>query len=290
MKITLITPPSQNIEPMIPVFERQGVKVDVASISPETDFLVTTTQAWLHYVDGLHKALPHIPIVSYVLDFYKTVWTAPNPHNYNWQLYKSYLSKAVEIWCPSQEVVKRMEEEGIGSEKCKIIKLWPRKFEYHGPVVDNRYILQPMRPYKYDKNYGWLKRACEELQIPLVETNHKLFEEDFRKVIAGCSFMCTEYHEASTGGMTLAEGYRLGKPVVVSDSEYMGAQDYFGDRAIYFNDNNYEDFKNTIKEVWENTPKLNREECSSFIDSNLPSLEQMVAAMIARLKILKAKG
>jgi len=290
MRVTLITPPSQNIEPMVPVFERLGVKVDVNSISPNADFIITTTQAWLHYVDEAHRIFPHIPIVSYVLDFYKTVWTAPNPHNYNWQLYKNYLSKAVELWCPSQEVVKRMEEEGIGAKKCKIIKLWPRKFEYYGPIIDNRYILQPMRAYKYDKNYGWLKRACEELQIPLVETNHELSEEDFKKVIAECSFMCTEYHEASTGGMTLTEGYRLGKPVVVSDSEYMGAKDYFGDRAIYFNDNSYEDFKNTIKEVWENTPKLNREECSSFIDSNLPSLEQMVAVMIARLKILKAKG
>ena len=204
-------------------------------------------------------------------------------------MYKHYLNKAVEIWCPSQEVVTRMEEETIGADKCKIIKLWPRKFEYTGEVADKRYVLQPMRPYLYDKNYGWLKKACYELGIPLIETNHKLTENQFQKVIAGCSFMCTEYHEASTGGMTLMEGYRLGKPVVTSDSKYMGARDYFGEKAIYFDDNSYENFKDTIKEVWENTPRLSRKECTEFIDTHNPSLEEMVTAMVERLKVLSGK-
>jgi len=262
------------------------VKVDVNSINPKSDFILTTTQVWIEQVDAFHRMFPNIPIVSYVLDFYKTVWTAPNPHNYNWALYKHYLNKAVEIWCPSQEVVLRMQEEAIGAGKCKVIKLWPRKFEYTGEVFDGRYILQPMRPYKHDKNYGWLKRACYELGIPMVETNHKLSEEQFQKVIAESSFLCTEYHEASTGGMTLMEAYRLGKPVVVSDSKYMGARDYFGERAIYFDDSSYDKFKNTIKEVWENTPKLDRKDCSNFIDTNNPSLEHMVEKMVERLKAL----
>ena len=289
MRISLITPPSQNIEPMVPIFEKMGVKVDVNKVNPKADFILTTTQVWIEQVDSFHKAFPAIPIISYVLDFYKTVWTAPNPHNYNWVMYKHYLNKAVEIWCPSQEVVTRMEEETIGADKCKIIKLWPRKFEYTGEVADKRYVLQPMRPYLYDKNYGWLKKACYELGIPLIETNHKLTENQFQKVIAGCSFMCTEYHDASTGGMTLMEGYRLGKPVVTSDSKYMGARDYFGEKAIYFDDNSYENFKDTIKEVWENTPRLSRKECTEFIDTHNPSLEEMVTAMVERLKVLSGK-
>ena len=142
-----------------------------------------------------------------------------------------------------------------------------------------------MRPYPYDKNYGWLKRACNELKIPLVEPNHKLSEPEFQKVIAECSFLCTEYHEASTGGLTLLEGHRLGKPVVISDSKYMGARDYFGDRAIYFNDNSYEDFKKTIKGVWENTPVLDREECIKLADT-IPSVDGLVDKMISRLNEL----
>lgn len=85
------------------------------------------------------------------------------------------------------------------------------------------------------------------------------------------------------------EGYRLGKPVVTSDSKYMGARDYFGEKAIYFDDNSYENFKDTIKEVWENTPRLSRKECTEFIDTHNPSLEEMVTAMVERLKVLSGK-
>jgi len=285
MKISLITPSSQNIEPLIPVFESKGVKVFKNSIHPECDFIIGTGQAYIHLMELFHQTFPKIPMINYTLDFYKTVWTAPNPHGYDWKLYKQYLNKCVELWCPSNEVILRMKEEGVEVEKCKIIKLWARFFEYNGEVKDERFIFNPLRPYPSDKNFGWLKRACSELQIPLYESNHKLSEENFQKVIAECSFMCCEYHEASTGGLTLLEGYRLGKPVIVSDSKYMGAQDYFGDKAIYFNDSSYEDFKNTIKDTWENTPKLNRDECVKFTDS-IPSKEVMVDNMIDRLNAL----
>jgi len=285
MKISLITPISQNIEPLIPVFESKGVKVYKNAIHPECDFIIGTGQVYIQLMEMFHQAFPNIPLINYTLDFYKNVWEIPNPHGYDWNKYKEYLHKCTELWCLSNEVITRMEEEGIDTKKCQLMRIWARFFEYEGEIVDKRYILQPMRPYPYDKNYGWLKRACSELNIPLVEPNHKLPEREFQKVIAECSFLCTEYHEASTGGLTLLEGHRLGKPVVISDSKYMGAQDYFGDRAIYFNDNNYEDFKKTIKDVWENTPVLNREECIKFTDT-IPSVDSLVDKMISRLNEL----
>ena len=289
MRITIVTPPSQNIEPMIEVFRSKGIKVDVNSIHPKTDFIMTTTQAWIHLVDNFHKTFPKIPIVSYVLDFYKTVWTAPNPHGYDWNLYKHYINKAVDVWCLSNEVLKRLEEEGIEKEKCSVIKIWARFFDYQGPIVDKRYILKSIRPYVADKNYGWLERACKELDIPLRSPNHKLSEQEYQKLTAECSFMCCDYHETSTGGLGLLEGYNLGKVSVVSDSPYEGVKDYLGDRAIYFDDNSYEDFKRVIKETWENTPKLNIDECKEFCRQH-QTLEQNVDAIIDRLKMLKEKG
>lgn len=286
MIITLITPPSQNIEPLVPVFRSKGIEVSVNALHPRSDFIINTTQASIHLFENFHHWRPEIPLINLTLDFYKTVWTAPNPHGYDWHKYLDYHHKCVELWCPSNEVVLRLEEEGVDTNKCEIIKLWARFFEYKKEIVDSRYILNPLRPYPADKNFGWLKKACAELQIPLVGSNHKLSEKHFQRVIAECSFMCCEYHEASTGGLTLLEGYRLGKPVVVSDSKYMGARDYFGAKAIYFNDNSYEDFKNTIKRVWENTPKLDVEECEKFCKTR-STKEQMTDIMIERLKRLK---
>jgi len=285
MRISLITPPSQNIEPLIPVFESKGVKVYKNSIHPDCDFILNTSCASVQMLEDFSRLFPNIPFINLVLDLYATVWSSPNPHGYQFEKYKEYIKKSIEVWPISSSVHKRMLEYGIDPEKIKTLLIWARFFEYNGEVKDERFIFNPLRPYPSDKNLGWLKRACSELQIPLYESNHKLSEENFQKVIAECSFMCCEYHEASTGGLTLLEGYRLGKPVIVSDSKYMGAQDYFGDKAKYFNDNSYEDFKNTIKNTWENTPKLNRDECVKFTDS-IPSKEVMVDNMIDRLNAL----
>jgi hypothetical protein len=286
MRITIVTPPSQNIEPYIPIFESKGVKVHQNSVHPECDFIMMTTQAWVHHIDQFHKAFPNIPIVSLTLDFYKTVWTAPNPHNYDWNLYKHYLNKSKELWCISNEVITRMSEEGIDTKKCHLMKIWARFFDYKAEIKDNRYILNPLRPYRWDKNYGWLEKACKELGIPLFASNHKLSEDEFQKVIAECSFMCCEMHEASTGGLTLLEGLNLGKASVISNSPYMGASDYLDESLIYFDDNNYEDFKRVIKETWENTPKLNLKECQQFCNSH-PTIEDNVDFMIKRMNILK---
>ena len=286
MKISLITPPSANIEPLVPVFEAKGVSVLKNSISSDCDFILNTSCASSPQLQNFHRQYQSIPIVNLVLDFYKTVWTAPNPHGYNFDLYKEYMNKSVELWCLSNEVILRMKEENISSP-CKIMKIWSRVFDYpQEGIIDKKYILQPMRYYKWDKNFQWLKKACYELKIPLAEPQHRFSEDQFQKVIAECSFIVCEYHEASTGGLTLLEGHRLGKPVVISDSKYMGAKDYLGDRAIYFNDDSYDDFKRVIKETWENTPKLDVEDCRKYVDS-LPSKEDMVDNMINRFRVLK---
>ena len=39
MRITVVTPPSQNVEPYIPILEANGVKVDHNGIHPDADFI-----------------------------------------------------------------------------------------------------------------------------------------------------------------------------------------------------------------------------------------------------------
>lgn len=287
MIVSYITPPSANAEPFYPMMEKKGVKVYFNSIHPDCDFIISTMPTgYFDLLRMFHEAFPEKPIIIYLWDLYKTIHQPPV--KYDWRGHFDILNKATEIWCPSNEVIKRVGEEGIDNSKCKLIKTWARFFDYDGEIVDKRYILQPLRAYPNDKNYGWLKRATQELGIPVFESKNKLSEEDFQKAIAECSFMCCEYHETSTGGLTLIEGYNLGKVSVVSDSPYEGVRDYLGDKAIYFNDNSYEDFKSVIKETWENTPVLNIKECREFC-KNHPSLDDMVSAMVERLHVLSEK-
>tara|TARA_R110000851_G_scaffold325460_1_gene493429 strand:- start:2061 stop:2936 length:876 start_codon:yes stop_codon:yes gene_type:complete len=284
MKICLSTPPSPNAEPWYPTFEKKGVKVYFNSVHPDCDFIISIAPTgYFHLLQMFHNTFPDIPMIIYLWDMYKTIWEPPI--KYNWPKHIEYFKKAAEVWCPSNEVIKRAAEEGVDASKCKLIKTWARFFDYKGEVVDKRYILQPVRSYPNDKNHGWLKRAAAELNIPVFESQNKLSDKEFQKVIAECSFMCCEYHEMSTGGLTLLEGYNLGKVSVVSDSPYEGVRDYLGDRAIYFNDDSYEDFKATIKDVWDNTPVLDRKECEDFCRQHV-TLDQMVDQMIERLEEL----
>ena len=135
MKISLITPPSQNIEPLIPVFKSKNIDVLKNNISYDCDFIINTSCASVHILDNFHKQFPKIPIINLVLDFYKTVWTCPNPHGYNFDLYKKYMELSSELWCLSSEVVLRMKEEGIKTH-CEIVKIWARFFEYTGKIFD----------------------------------------------------------------------------------------------------------------------------------------------------------
>ena len=262
---------------------KQGVEVIVNECTHDCDFIVGASHSQLGRINYFNLTYPNIPMINYNWDLYG--WVDVNSEaGYNWKGYGELLKKSIEIWTPSEEVNLRTEEFfGLGN-KCKIIKTFARFFDYEGEILDRRYVYQPMRYYKADKNFGFIKRICEELDIPMVETNHNYTEENFQKIIAECSFMVTEYHEASTGGLTLLEGYRLGKPVIVSNSKYMGARDYFGDKAIYFDDT-YESLKEVVKQTWENTPKLDIKECKKFTDKY--SLDIMVSKMIKRLEALK---
>jgi glycosyltransferase involved in cell wall biosynthesis len=286
MKISLITPPSKNIEPLIPVFVSKGIDVLKNNVSADCDFILNTSCASTHLMESFHLSHPNIPIINLVLDLYETVWSSPNPHSYQYKKYLEYIKKSIEVWPISSSVHKRMLEYGVDKEKVKTLLIWARFFDYPAEgIIDKRYILNPVREYKYDKNYGWLKKACYELQIPLAETKNNFSERDFQRVIAECSFTCCEVHEMSTGGLTLLEGLRHGKPAVVSNSEYEGARDYLGDMGIYFNDKNYEDFKQTIKETWESTPKLDVNKCIQHCNSHV-SKEQYVENMINRMTSL----
>jgi len=283
MKILIVKPKSVNIDPWVPELQRRGhtvIENDFKSIKP--DIIIGASISVIKQIRRAHTLFPDAPMINYNWDIYEWVWK--NPRGYNWAGYGELLKESHEVWCPSESVVKRnMDWFKIGPEKSIIIKTFARLFDYEGEVKDGRYIYNPLRSIP-DRNVGWLKRVCEELSLPLVESAHRMSEQDFQKTILECSFMVCEYYEASTGGLTLIEGHKYGKPVLVSDSPYMGAQDYFGERAEYFKHDDYESFKAKIKELWDNTPVLDRAECEEFVQQY--TIEKMVDQMEDRLKLL----
>tara|TARA_R110002020_G_scaffold211550_5_gene417759 strand:- start:1850 stop:2713 length:864 start_codon:yes stop_codon:yes gene_type:complete len=282
MKLALIKPKSVNVDPWAQEFANCGVDVLENSVQPDCDFILCASISQLNKLEYFHNMYPDIPMINYNWDLYEWIWTSPG--GYDWKKYGAFLNKSAEIWCPSDEVVLRTQEYYNCGEKCKVIKTFVRLFDYpEEKIKDKRYIFQPMRYYHEDRNFGWLKKACKELDIRLVESLHKASEEEFKKIIANCSFLVCEYYEASTGGLTLLEGYNLGKPILISDSKYMGGRDYFGDDAIYFKHDSYDNFKHMLLELWNNTEKYTRTLEESKKLTKEYTVEIMVKVMHQRL-------
>lgn len=246
---------------LVPHLEELGATVSINGCDDDYDFILGNTIGVSGAIKYMHERFPHIKLVNYVWDLYP--WVV-NANMYDFKTYESLLNDSVKIFTPSNEVILRLEEMyGLGS-KAEVIKSYAELYEDNNNEVSNKeFILHPVRPYQ-DPNLDFINRACDELGIELIKAGdqHKFSYEEYKSKVLTCSFLVTEYQEASTGGLSLIEGYYHGKDVLVSDSKYQGARDYFGDRAYYFKDGDYEDFKSKVKMLYDKSlsHKITQEE------------------------------
>ncbi len=281
MKVSIIKPQSVNVDPWLPELSKRDITILDNYVDDTTDFIIGASHSQCSRIFNEIIKRPSIKLINYNWDLYP--WVVQE-NIQEWHLYGNILSKSIEVWAPSSEVISRTREiygDDIAN-KSIVLKTFARFFKTNAKIEDNRYVYNPLRNYYKDPNYGWLDRAGKILNIPIYKSEHRLAELQFQEKILGSSFMVCEYYEASTGGLTLLEGYYHGKPVLISDSPYMGAIEYFGDRAFYFKHNNFDDFLEKVNDMWYNTPKLDLN-FTRTIEDEL-SLEKMVDKMVERLR------
>lgn len=205
------------------------------------------------------QMFPDIPLITYCWDFYNWAWDGKNK-GYDWVKYRKVLEMSQLVLVPSCAQKLRLKELfDIDSTVVHASVL-----TYNHDTLDGGYVLDPVRNYP-DENLGWVEKACGELKIPYVHTEHGLGQELFRKTVSECTFMTCAYREASTGGLTLIEGLWNGKASLVSDSPFMGAVDYLGDYGYYFKHDSYEDLKEKLKQLWELRPQANKRKVRPYI-------------------------
>ena len=184
-------------------------------------------------------------LVLYNWDLYP--WTQ---NQYDFKKYKLLVDAAEIVLCPSQSVIERTGEFFKAESKCRVLKSYVEFFDFDmSQLPKNDIIFHPLRKYD-DPQYGWLNRACRQLHIPFVRSEHKLSEADYRNAIYHSRIIVNEYFESSTGGLSLHEGYAFGGAILVSDSEYQGASDYFGEKVNYFRTGSFSNFKYKLEELW----------------------------------------
>lgn len=201
------------------------------------------------------------PLAVYCWDYYQWAHDGHHPGSWNWGQYADLLRSAQLVFVPSGAQQKRLKETlGVSSTVVRSgIKVRT------GDVRDGGFILDPVRYYP-DPNRTWAEDAAKELGIPIIHSEHQYSAEEFNDLVCSCTFMTSCVREASTGGLTLAEGLWLGKRSLVSDSPYMGARDYLGDYGVYFQYDSFEDLKSKMKQMWEDRKSV---DASLYLEKNL---------------------
>lgn len=222
---------------LVPLLKGYGIDVAVNDCDHRTDIVLANSSKLAGPILEVQTELPTLPVVCYNWDLYP--WTKDR---FDFTTYGEVLRRAQAIWCPSQDVVLRTQEMfGLG-HRCEVMHSYAEFFEAPVEPSDAGFVYHPLRPYE-DPQYGWSERAAAELGIEFRRGNHGLSLDEYQQTVMSCSFLVTEYVEASTGGLTLLEGFFHGKRALVCNSPYMGARDYLGDAATYFRQGDYEDFK-----------------------------------------------
>lgn len=216
------------------------------------------------------KAMHQKPVVVYCWDYYKWAHEGMEPL---WQRYAAFMRHADLILVPSSTQQLRLKELlGLDSVVVKTGIL-----TYDHDVTDGNFILDPLRYYPEEQS-KWAEKAALELGIPIIHSEHRYNQEEFRKLVASCTFMTTCVSEASTGALTLMEGLWLGKTSLFSDSPYQGANDYVGEFGHTFKDGDYEDLKKQMLKLWTKRPKVNIVKARQYMNTNF-SFEKMASDM-----------
>lgn len=211
-----------------------------------------------------------LPVVHYNWDLYPAVINSSRP---KWYTYLENLKSCKMILVPGVGTALRTTEYiGRASEIVYApVKIWDvpqlsllgdTPETVHSPKT---YYLDVMRDYPWDPNHRLAESICRRLKINLVRTKTTRPWDEFRYLVANAKALLSCCVEASTGGLTLLEGYAHGVPVIAYDGPLNATKEYFGDRATYFSDI---DSKSLIRALSRTSPLVDPVECRKWVEDH----------------------
>jgi hypothetical protein len=192
----------------------------------------------IYSADKVRVAETGMSVVHYNWDLYP--WMLMNDRTLNWKEYLEDLKTCLGIVVPNTGTAVRTKEytgRGCSTVVRAPVQTWepPADPPRACPWSSGFYVLDVMRDYKWDPNRHLAEEVCKAARIPLVRTLTTRPWDEFRWLVANARLLLSCYEEASTGGLTLLEGYAHGVQCILNDHPMMGAQEYFGERGLYFN-------------------------------------------------------
>lgn len=238
----------------------------------------------------------NVPLMCYMWDCYEWVWEpgqegkvqARHPsrlNEYDYVRYGRLLRQAREVWVPSH-CTGRRTTQWWGINHWRVI-LSACPWWDHTNIRDDGYALCTLREIP-DRYWGRFECACKELSIPYRSTQHELSYVDYQDAVAGCRFLVSPLYELSTGGLTLLEGYRLGKLCLISNSPWHGGRDYLGYRAHYFRHDDEDHFRSMLRLLYDR-PQRSPTDCQHWVETHF-SDRRMIDDMLRGIKATCMSG
>ena len=233
---------------------------------------------------ALQEYYPDKPFITYIWDLYAS--TLFDTRGYNWEGFEKVCRNSEHcITVAEGQRQRALDIYELEEDKITVVKRYAELFDYDD-IQDKDYIYQPLRWYPFDPQNNWLQVAAGILQLPFSVTDRGQGSElpltKYKDVLANSSFLVSPYWEHSTGGLSCIQAYNLGKPILYSATEYNAGHEYLGERAIYFSPS-FDEFAVTVKELWDNRPKLDLADCQAFCQDNY-SISVMAKNLVRELK------
>lgn len=244
MKISYIVPEEDWSINLVPELIKLRHEVLVNRCEPDCDVIFAIERTMSLTTALIHKKYPNIPLVINNWDWYdytdKTKGTYP--------LFIQLLKEAREVWSGDMNTAIKTEKYiGIKSPFSHYIFILP--WEWEGEKKDYGYVMMGARRDP-NKRAEWFIKACEELDIPYKcyhpEDNSR---QDYVNTLKNCSFLITPDKEC---GVTIpaTEAFYCHKPALSADNP--GTKEMWGEDGFYYSRDDYEDFKEKIRWLWEN--------------------------------------
>ena len=263
MKISIIIPPNKSDWQGNIIAELAELRHDVlVNDCDETcDVIIGMTHTQWRVIKDLHEKYPKIPLYTLNWDWYDYIDKTKD----GWPEFTQLMRESKEVWTSSKAEAEKCEKEtGIKSNVFVYAFILP--WEWKGNVADHGFVFQASRPDK-NKRFDWFLQAVEELDIPYRAYHPKINSRaDYIYTMQNCSFWVLASREESIGGLGTMEASYNSKPCLVSDNA--GAKEVWGDKVTYFKRDSYEDFRDKMKQMWDNRKTLNADKAKKNVEDN----------------------
>lgn len=209
--------------------------------SADCDCIIGMSISQIGNIKKFHSRYPKIPLITYNWDWFSWV----DKTKYPWNEFTQLMKESIEVWAASYDVAATCERETRIKSKVVYMSIIPE--EWKQIQQKETYVVMASRRVWY-KRFDWFEKACQELKIPFYSLHPaQVPRKEFLKIVAKAKiFVSLSLYEGL--GLTPFEAAYNKIPILLADTDVF--KELWEDKAIFFEKNNYQDFKMKLKEMY----------------------------------------